>query len=609
MTCTEGSSTGRLLDLVFDGCGRDTEFGRSFVRALLADDPRVAEIRPGFWKVVDEHLFAVPVSEAPFVVFDLETTGLKGNDAGITEIGAIRLQGSQEVGRFEQLVNPGVPIPPYVAKLTGITDAMVSVAPPIEDVLDSFITFARGAVLVAHNAAFDVAMLESESRRLSGRPVGLPSLCTIKLAKQLLPELSKTSLDALAEHFAVEVPLRHRALADAELTAMVLQRLIAALASRDADAQLDVQALLAAQDDSGQRRRMEICVSQDSLERLPPGPGVYRFVGADGEALFVGRSPALRERVVRHFLDFDHLSGRQRSMMAETRDIEFIECGSGLEAALVEAREIRLREPSYNRPGKHLPRGSYVKINVNARFPQVSASSRIGNERALYLGPLKGKALASDAAEMLAAVFGLRTCEGSLKPRADAESCSLGDKGWCSSPCDGSVSRGAYMKQVAEAGAFLRNNGSGLREKVQKLDLSGSSGAKSRFSAAVRRLDRFRKHVQWLVNAYSYLAVAPASSGDGLFVAAVLEGRLLTARTLRCEDDAKALIEMVAEVSPKGSPGRPPREDADAATILSEWRHRNADERAEELWALEAGHREQLHELERRLCRQLSVLC
>ena len=187
-----------LLGCLFKDSGEDSEFGRDFLEGLLAYDPRFEQVEPGRWQLAADSILDLPLDRAPLVIVDLESTGQRAEETSVTEIGAARLEGEQETGRFERLVNPGRPIPPYVAKLTGISDSMVADAPPLSKVIGDFVEFSRDAVLVAHNAAFDVALLDHASRSILGGPLCMPSLCTLKLARQLLPDLDKASLELVS---------------------------------------------------------------------------------------------------------------------------------------------------------------------------------------------------------------------------------------------------------------------------------------------------------------------------------------------------------------------------------------------------------------------------
>ena len=106
-----------------------------------------------------------PLAEVTFVVLDLETTGTSPSECAITEVGAVRYRGGERVGVFQTLVNPGVPIPPTITVITGITEAMVLPAPPIDEVLPALLEFIGGAVIVGHNVRFDISFLDAADRK------------------------------------------------------------------------------------------------------------------------------------------------------------------------------------------------------------------------------------------------------------------------------------------------------------------------------------------------------------------------------------------------------------------------------------------------------------
>src|SRR5437763_7020213 len=125
-----------------------------------------------------------PLHETTFVVFDLETTGGSAEADAITEIGAVKVRGGEVLGEFATLVDPGRGIPPPVVALTGITEAMVRTAPLLSAVLPAFLEFASGAVLVAHNAGFDVGFLRAAAQRLGYAWPRPPVVCTVRLARR-----------------------------------------------------------------------------------------------------------------------------------------------------------------------------------------------------------------------------------------------------------------------------------------------------------------------------------------------------------------------------------------------------------------------------------------
>jgi len=177
----------------------------------------------------------VPLADLDYAVVDVETTGWAPADSGITEIGAVRVHGGQVVAEFSSLVDPGTPIPPDIAELTGIDDDMLTGAPSIAAVLPGLLTFADGCVLIAHNARFDLGFLTAASEAAGLPWPGFPVLDTVRLARYLMAvpdEVPDCKLGTLASFFGSPAQPSHRALADARATADVLMHLVARLAER-----------------------------------------------------------------------------------------------------------------------------------------------------------------------------------------------------------------------------------------------------------------------------------------------------------------------------------------------------------------------------------------
>ncbi|MEY4065900.1 MAG: hypothetical protein RIR26_2108 [Pseudomonadota bacterium] len=164
------------------------------------------------------------IRELPIVIFDFETTGLDVKTARIIEIGAIKYRHGKEVGRFSTLVNPGQKLPPETFGLTGINDAMLVDAPPLQDVFYDFHEFFRGCVGVAHNAEFDCGIMLHESARL-GMSCNYHIVCSLKMARALV-QCERKNLDALAQHYNLTFESRHRSIGDILVTAAVLWNML-----------------------------------------------------------------------------------------------------------------------------------------------------------------------------------------------------------------------------------------------------------------------------------------------------------------------------------------------------------------------------------------------
>jgi DNA polymerase III epsilon subunit family exonuclease len=168
---------------------------------------------------------AVKISEVPLVVFDFETTGLDFERDRIIEIGALKIVNGKAVDEISTLVHTDLPLSEIVVNLTGITPDMLKDQPRLDGVLPDFLRFIQGCVLVAHNAEFDYSMLKAECSR-QGIDIEWPVFCTLKLARELLPELERKTLDSLAQHYGLEFEARHRSIGDVKVTVAVLNEML-----------------------------------------------------------------------------------------------------------------------------------------------------------------------------------------------------------------------------------------------------------------------------------------------------------------------------------------------------------------------------------------------
>lgn len=179
---------------------------------------------------------------ADFVVFDIETTGFSPVNNKIIEIGAVKIQQGEITDRFSVFVNPGVPIPFEIEKLTSINDSMVMDAPPIEVILPQFLDFCQDAVLVAHNANFDMSFIMENAKR-QGFSRKFTFVDTLGIARVLLTHQAKHTLDAVAKTLSISLENHHRAVDDAECTAHIFLKFSAMLRERGADTLSRINAL------------------------------------------------------------------------------------------------------------------------------------------------------------------------------------------------------------------------------------------------------------------------------------------------------------------------------------------------------------------------------
>jgi len=206
-------------------------------QALVGGDPRVAQTPEGRWTLVGTTSDAASpgLDACRFAVVDVETTGASMRAGGrIVEIAVVAIDGNEPRVAFHSLVNPGVPLSPFVAKLTGITDAAVRGAPRFEEIADAVLASLAGTVFVAHSVRFDWGFVAAELERTRGLLLQGPRLCTVRLARRLLPPLDRRNLDSVAAFFGITIEDRHRATGDAVATARIFARLLALARERGA---------------------------------------------------------------------------------------------------------------------------------------------------------------------------------------------------------------------------------------------------------------------------------------------------------------------------------------------------------------------------------------
>lgn len=216
-----------IVDVVFRLSHVDEELAASLVRDLVGDDPRFA-VKADHLAIIDDSSESRSLNELDFVVLDVEAIGARAVPARIIELGAYRLRSGKIIDEFQTLINPGgIPLPRFISALTGITDEMLAGAPRFADIVGSWLDFCGEAVLAAHNATFDLALLNQEIARVfPGCRMRNPEICTVKLARRIMGKLESHNLDSLAAHFGFEIPERHRAAGDARATAQILLRLL-----------------------------------------------------------------------------------------------------------------------------------------------------------------------------------------------------------------------------------------------------------------------------------------------------------------------------------------------------------------------------------------------
>lgn len=429
-----------------------------------------------------------PLRDLTFCVVDLETTGAApSRGSQITEIGAVKVRGGEVLGEFQTLVNPHHEIPPFIAVLTGITNAMVADAPPISAALPAFLEFARGSVLVAHNAPFDVGFLRHFAIELGHSWPGFEVVDTARLARRVVTrdDAPNCKLSSLAAAFGSSTTPNHRALADARATVDVLHGLFERLGGLGVHTLEELQTF-SSRVSAAQRRKRHLA------DALPHAPGVYLFRDGEDQVLYVGTSRDLRSRVRSYFTAAESRT-RIGEMVGLAHRVEAITCATPLEAEVRELRLISGHKPRYNRRSRFPERAHWIKL-TNEPWPRLSVARRVLDDDADYVGPFGSRKRAEKILAALHAVFPIRQCSDRLPASPALTPCALAEMGRCLSPCDGSAAAGDYAELIGEVrGALLRD----AAPVVEALtDRMAQLSAGERFEEAGAQRDRLAAFVR-----------------------------------------------------------------------------------------------------------------
>jgi len=516
-----------------------------------------------------------PLRETTFVVVDLETTGGSAYSCEITEIGAVKVRGGEVLGEFQTLVRPSVAIPPFIAVLTGITDAMVAGAPRLEAALPAFLEFARGSVLVAHNAPFDLGFLRSGCERLELPWPACDSLDTAKLARRVLnrDEAPNCKLSTLAQVFRSTTTPNHRALSDARATVDVLHGLIGRLGGLGVHSLEELRtfsSLVTPQ----QRRKRHLA------DALPTDPGVYVFRDARDRVLYIGKSTNLRGRV-RQYFTASETRTRMAEMVGLAERIDPIVCSTPLEAEVRELRLIAEHSPRYNRRSKRPDRAIWVKLTTEA-FPRLSTVRKVLDDGALYLGPFGRAATAELVVAAVHEALPLRQCTKRISIRTPTGACVLAELRRCGAPCLGPFegeSLEAYTAHVRAYEAAVTGDPSrvvdALTARISALAAAeryeDAAAQRDRLTAFVRAVARLQRLTA--LTRVPQLVAARPTADLGWELAVVRSGRLVAAglvpRGVRPAPYVDALIASAETVVP--GPGPLPAATAEEVECVARW--------------------------------------
>lgn len=505
-----------------------------------------------------------PLRDITFCVVDLETTGASvAQGARITEIGAVKVRGGEVLGEFQTLVNPRTEIPAFIAVLTGITDSMVAGAPAIDSVLPAFLEFARGSVLVAHNAPFDVGFLRHFATELGHAWPSFEVVDTARLARRVITrdDAPNCKLSSLARAFGAGTTPNHRALSDARATVDVLHVLMERVGGLGVQTLEELQTFTS-RVSAAQRRKRHLA------EHLPHEPGVYLFRDRDDRVLYVGTSRDLRTRVRSYFTASESRS-RIGEMVALAARVEGIVCATPLEAEVRELRLIGRHKPPYNRRDRFPEKAHWLKLTDEA-WPRLSLVRRVLDDAASYLGPFGSRRRAEHALAALHEAFAVRRCTDRLPARPAGSACALAEMDRCLAPCTGELSRGDYATLVdglrtgmlLDAGPVVDALADRMRELSDDQRYEDAAQQRERLAAFLRTAAR-QQRLSGLTGCAEL--VAARREDDGRWSVHVIRyGRLAAAGRIPPEEHAARYVEHLRSCAEAVVPGSGPTPAAPA---------------------------------------------
>lgn len=312
-----------------------------------------------------------------FAVVDIETTGSFPSKHGITEIAIVLMNGGEVEGVFETLINPQQPIPAFIANMTGISDAMVAMAPNFEDQAEKIYRLLSDRIFVAHNVNFDHSFVKYYLQ-LAGYQLQVPKICTIRLARKVFPGLKKYGLGHLTRSLDIPISNRHRAGGDARATAQIVSMALANSGEKV------IREMLSRE---GRHQLLPPNLSVEEIDQLPLQPGVYYFRDKKGKVMYVGKARQLRKRVVSHFTGLD-ISEKRQSLLRTVYSIGHTVCETELMASILESIEIKRLWPPFNKSQKRFEAiwsiyqftdsGGFIRLAIDKKHRHTRTLSNFG---------------------------------------------------------------------------------------------------------------------------------------------------------------------------------------------------------------------------------------
>ncbi|MCK9279049.1 MAG: exonuclease domain-containing protein [Melioribacteraceae bacterium] len=403
------------------------------------------------------------IKNSEFCVIDFETTGLSAINNRAIEIGIVKIKNGKIKDKFSSLINPGCRIPYFITNLTGISDDDVEDAPTFDMLIPEIDKLLHNSVVVAHNAPFDMSFLKEEYKRSSEDPPENQSICTVRLAKKLVPEIKPKSLGNLTRSMKILHKSTHRALGDAHATAKLFLKFID-IYNEIYDSGT-VKNLLDFQFPESKRiidNKILKKISDEKRE-IPKNSGVYLFKDAKGKILYIGKAKSLRSRVTGYFTSSSN--SKQKKITKRASTIEFLNTNSELSALILESELIKENKPTLNKLLKKYTNTYFIKITERP-YSKVEIKTKFEMDGGDYYGPFSSRDSVIQLYELLNKNFMLRECNE--KEFSKGKLCFLYEVKKCIGPCLKTYSPEDYEAELEHLSDFLKGNEQTVLDRMLK---------------------------------------------------------------------------------------------------------------------------------------------
>jgi DNA polymerase-3 subunit epsilon len=407
--------------------------------------------------------------DSTFIVTDVETTGSDPIKNRITEIGCVAVNGGEIIDEFSSLINPHQYIPSFIVNMTGITNEMAARAPESYKVVPEAAKIFNfpNPIFVAHNVKFDFSFVQQTFIRENYR-FDLPQLCTLKLARKMLPQDMKKNVGSLAKYFGIPILNRHRAFGDAEATAYILIELLEKASNEYNINEID-QLLKFQSKTSNIYRPLPEAVKrlEPLIHKIPNSPGVYYFKDEKGNVLFIGKAKSLYDKIKSYLNSYEMNSKKISDMIKNIHIIEWKETESELIATIEEAKDIKKFQPQFNPYEYKFRSFPYIKI-TNEIFPRIEKCYNIISDGAEYFGPFSNRFFADEIIDIILKRFKIRLFSEAVSNEFENKVKIENTKGKPVNSLAESQYQRDYILEIEKVRDFLRRFDDGILEHLKK---------------------------------------------------------------------------------------------------------------------------------------------